>query len=88
MISARFCFHRVAEVTEQGSGSEVLSGMGIRLHTTNTKFSGAMDKGCITLQGSVRNGDPFLTKIGTFDVEVALQVCSGAPFCHVPCCLA
>jgi len=129
--------HSVAEVTEQGTGNEVISGMGIKIHSTNCKFSGAgkrcvcirsgghaanlqnashadsctrsqthvsrvnlhvhkhtrihtrahtntqhantrtlhaVDKGAISLQGTVRNGIPFLTKIGTFDVEVALQV--------------
>ncbi|KAF5842120.1 D-isomer specific 2-hydroxyacid dehydrogenase [Dunaliella salina] len=63
----------VAEVTESGTGNDVLSGMGIKIQTTNTKFSGALDKGAISLQGSVRNGIPFLTRIGSFDVEVALE---------------
>lgn len=65
---------KISEVTVRGEGSEVLSSMSVALGTANTRFSAAVDKaGHIYIEGQVRNGSPFLTKIGSFDVELAVS---------------
>ncbi len=41
--------------------------------TSDTKFSAAVDKtGRIYVEGAVRSGTPFLTKIGGYDVELSV----------------
>ena len=57
-----------------GAGNDVLTSMAVRIHTPKSRFSGAVQDGAITLEGSVRGGQAFITKIGKFDVELAAQV--------------
>jgi hypothetical protein len=67
--------HRISEVTVRGEGSDVLTSMSVALASNKSKFSGAVDKtGRIYIEGQVRNGTPFITKIGGFDVELSVQV--------------
>lgn len=48
--------------------------MSIALGTNMSKFSAAVDKtGRIYVEGMVRGGAPYLTKIGSFDVELSVQ---------------
>ncbi|GFR44138.1 hypothetical protein Agub_g5304 [Astrephomene gubernaculifera] len=57
-----------------GEGNEVLSSMSVSLGTSASRFSAAVDKtNRIYVEGKVMNGTPFLTKIGNFDVELAVQ---------------
>lgn len=47
-------------------------------HSGKSKFTGAVDKtNRIYVEGKVFNGQPFLTKIGNFDVELSVQVRAG-----------
>lgn len=53
----------------------MLTSLSVSLGTGKSKFSGAVDRsGRIHVEGQVRNGTPFLTKIGSFDVEVTALV--------------
>eukprot|EP00199_Chlamydomonas_sp_CCMP681_P000211 CAMPEP_0119102720 /NCGR_PEP_ID=MMETSP1180-20130426/1359_1 /TAXON_ID=3052 ORGANISM="Chlamydomonas cf sp, Strain CCMP681" /NCGR_SAMPLE_ID=MMETSP1180 /ASSEMBLY_ACC=CAM_ASM_000741 /LENGTH=582 /DNA_ID=CAMNT_0007087047 /DNA_START=100 /DNA_END=1848 /DNA_ORIENTATION=+ len=64
---------KITEVTIRGEGSEVLTSMSVALGSKSAKFSGAVDKtGRVYVEGQVRNGQPFITKIGSFDVELAV----------------
>jgi D-3-phosphoglycerate dehydrogenase len=56
--------------------------MSVALASKQSKFSGAVDKtGRIYIEGQVRNGTPFITKIGGFDVELSVQVGQGGRGC-------
>lgn len=65
---------RISEVTIRTEGSDVLSSLSVALGTSKSTFSAAVDKtGRIYVEGSVKNGTPYLEKIGSFDVELAMQ---------------
>eukprot|EP00878_Enallax_costatus_P023995 GHUV01025578.1.p1 GENE.GHUV01025578.1~~GHUV01025578.1.p1 ORF type:complete len:552 (+),score=220.22 GHUV01025578.1:123-1658(+) len=65
---------RISEVTIRTEGSDVLSSLSVALGTSKSTFSAAVDKtGRIYVEGSVKNGTPYLEKIGGFDVELAMQ---------------
>jgi hypothetical protein len=52
----------------------VLSSLSVALGTGKATFSAAVDKtGRIYVEGQVKNGTPYLTKVGGFDVELAMQ---------------
>jgi D-3-phosphoglycerate dehydrogenase len=52
----------------------VLSSLSVALGTGKSTFSAAVDKtGRIYVEGQVKNGTPYLTKVGGFDVELAMQ---------------
>lgn len=52
----------------------MLSSLSVALGTSKSTFSAAVDKtGRIYVEGSVKNGTPYLEKIGGFDVELAMQ---------------
>ncbi len=54
--------------------SDVLSSLSVSLGTGKSTFSAAVDKtGRIHVEGTVKAGTPYLTKIGGFDVELAMQ---------------
>jgi len=56
---------RISEVTVRSEGADVLSSMSVSLGASKSKFSGAIDKtGRIYVEGTVRAGRPYLTKIG------------------------
>lgn len=53
--------------------SDVLTSMSVAIGTSGSKFTGAVDKtGRIYMEGTVRSGQAYLTKIGGFDVELAV----------------
>lgn len=63
---------KISEVTVRSEGSDVLSSVSVALDTDKASFSAAVDKtGRIYIEGGVRQGNPYLTKIGGFDVELA-----------------
>nr|QKY14865.1 d-3-phosphoglycerate dehydrogenase family (SERA) [Polytomella parva] len=65
---------KFTEVNVRSEGNDVLSSMSVALGTSNSKFSGAVDKTQrIYVEGQVMNGTPFITKIGNFLVELSVQ---------------
>eukprot|EP00882_Tetradesmus_deserticola_P003397 GHRQ01003593.1.p1 GENE.GHRQ01003593.1~~GHRQ01003593.1.p1 ORF type:complete len:538 (+),score=268.66 GHRQ01003593.1:261-1874(+) len=65
---------RISEVTIRAEGSDVLSSLSVALGTGKSTFSAAVDKtGRIYVEGTVKNATPYLTKVGGFDVELAMQ---------------
>jgi len=64
---------KISEVTIRGDGADVLTSCSVSIATSSSKFSAAVDRtGRIYIEGSVRNGTPFITKIGNYDVELAV----------------
>ncbi|GIL50756.1 hypothetical protein Vafri_6902 [Volvox africanus] len=65
---------RIKEVhVRSGDGGEVLTSMSVALGTNDSRFSAAVDRTQrIYVQGKVAGGQPFLTKIGNYDVELAV----------------
>jgi hypothetical protein len=56
---------RISEVTVRAEGADVLSSMSVSLGASKSRFSAAVDKtGRIYVEGTVRAGRPYLTKIG------------------------
>lgn len=48
--------------------------MSISIKASETKFSGALDKyNRLYMEGSVKYGNPHLTKVGSFDVDLELE---------------
>jgi len=65
---------RISEITVKSEGRDVLSSMSISLKASETKFSGALDKyNRLYMEGAVKYGSPHLTKVGSFDVDLALD---------------
>ncbi|GBF92593.1 D-3-phosphoglycerate dehydrogenase, chloroplastic-like [Raphidocelis subcapitata] len=65
---------RISEVTVRSEGESVLSSMSVSLGAGKSRFSAAVDKtGRIYVEGTVRNGRPYLTKIGGFDVDLSVE---------------
>ncbi len=65
----------IKEVKVPGEGKEVLSTMQVSVKATSSKFSSALDRSSIKVGGTVRNGLPFITRIGPFEVEVGMEGC-------------
>ena len=56
---------RISEVTVRSEGADVLTSMSVSLGAGKSRFSAAVDKtGRIYVEGTVRGGRPYLTKIG------------------------
>jgi D-3-phosphoglycerate dehydrogenase len=56
---------RIAEVTVRSEGADVLTSLSVSLGAAKSKFSGSLDKESrIYIEGTVRAGRPYLTKIG------------------------
>jgi len=57
---------RISEVTVRSEGAAVLSSMSVSLGASKAKFSAAKDPKTdrIYVEGTVRGGRPYLTKIG------------------------
>ena len=62
---------KVVEIKETSSAKGILSKVTISI-PSQSKFQGATVGGKIAIQGAVKDGVPFVTKIGEFDVDVAL----------------
>jgi len=53
---------------------EVLSSMRVALGTSETKFSAALNpERRVSVTGEVKAGAPYLTQIGSFDVELGME---------------
>lgn len=65
----------VSETTRPSSGSDVLSSLSVTLNSKTAKFSTAMDSrsGNIHVAGIVRDGKPFLSEVGSTEVDVDLE---------------
>ncbi|KAK9817004.1 hypothetical protein WJX72_008115 [[Myrmecia] bisecta] len=65
---------RIFESTVPAEGREVLSYMGVALGTSSSKFSAALDsRNRIAVEGTVKSKNPYLTKIGRFDVDLSME---------------
>eukprot|EP01025_Chloroclados_australasicus_P038196 TRINITY_DN3914_c0_g1_i6.p1 TRINITY_DN3914_c0_g1~~TRINITY_DN3914_c0_g1_i6.p1 ORF type:complete len:251 (-),score=26.68 TRINITY_DN3914_c0_g1_i6:426-1133(-) len=65
---------RISEVSIRSDGKDALTSMSVSIGTSDSRFSAAVDKtGRIYIEGGVRAGLPFLTKIGGFDVDLAIE---------------
>lgn len=67
---------KVIEKVVPSESLEIISAMEVSIRSGGSKFTSAVDPSTksITVGGEVKqNGLPFLTKIGTFDVDVAMQ---------------
>ena len=67
---------------------DVLSSMTVALGTSKSKFSAAVNSGNdISVSGTVKGGTPYLTAVGSFDVDLAVEVRLHALLCpcHTSC---
>jgi D-3-phosphoglycerate dehydrogenase len=68
---------RITETVVPAEGAAILSGIEVALGTADSRFSSAVDpaSGRIAVAGTVKGapGLPFLTRIGAFDVDLALE---------------
>lgn len=66
--------YNVTEISVRSDGNALLSSMSVSLKTKWTKFTGATNaNGEIYIEGSVRKGQPAITKIGNYDVDVLME---------------
>ncbi|PSC74816.1 D-3-phosphoglycerate dehydrogenase family [Micractinium conductrix] len=65
---------RITETVVPADGDSVLNEIEVSIGTNKARFSSAVDKsGRITVAGCVKSGAPFLTKIGTFDIDLGIE---------------
>ncbi|BDA42854.1 D-3-phosphoglycerate dehydrogenase [Coccomyxa sp. Obi] len=65
---------RIIESTVPAEGKDVLSSLRIALGSSDTRFSAALGKDKrISVMGTVKGFAPYLTRIGTFDVDLSLD---------------
>lgn len=65
---------RIVETVLPSDSPAVLETMKVSVGTSTSRFSSAVDEeGHISASGTVKNGQPFLTTIGSFDVDVAAE---------------
>ena len=66
---------RIVEKVVPSESGAIVSEMEVSLGTNSSKFSSAVDPTAnqISVGGSVKASIPFLTKIGAFDVDVAME---------------
>ena len=56
--------------------------MTVALGTSNSKFSAAVNSdNDISVSGTVKGGNPYLTAVGSFDVDLAVEVSLHALLC-------
>ena len=61
---------------------DVLSSMTVALGTSKSKFSAAVNsENDISVSGTVKGGTPYLTAVGSFDVDLAVEVRLHALLC-------
>ena len=66
---------RITETVVPSDGESVLSSIELAVGARKSKFSPSLDaQGRISVAGTVKSGVPFLTKIGTTDVDLAIEV--------------
>jgi len=65
---------RIAEERLPSERDDVLSSVSVQLSHTDTRFSSARDEqGSIAVEGCVRNGVPYLIRVGSFMVDISLE---------------
>jgi D-3-phosphoglycerate dehydrogenase len=66
---------RLIETVVPSEGTAILDRIDVALGSSASRFSSAKDENDrISVAGTVKSGDlPFMTKIGTFDVDIALE---------------
>jgi hypothetical protein len=72
---------RIVETVVPVESAAILTDIEVAVGTGSSKFSSAVDSaGRISVAGTVKNGaQAFLTRIGNFDVELAIEVRSPPP---------
>ena len=64
----------ITEETIPSGRGEVLSSVALQLANTETRFSSSRDaQGSIAVEGCVRYGVPYLTRVGNFQVDISLE---------------
>jgi D-3-phosphoglycerate dehydrogenase len=65
---------RIVETVVPSDGTGVLDEIEVAIGSNKSKFSSAVTPaGRITVAGTVKSGTPFLTRIGAFDVDLAVE---------------
>ncbi|KAK9909516.1 hypothetical protein WJX75_003448 [Coccomyxa subellipsoidea] len=65
---------RIIESTVPAEGKDVLKSLRIALGSSDTRFSAALGADRrISVTGTVKGASPYLTRIGTFDVDLSLD---------------
>lgn len=65
---------RIIESIVPAEGRDVLSSMTVALGTSKSKFSAAVNSDSdISVSGTVKGGTPYLTAVGNFDVDLAIE---------------
>lgn len=65
---------RIIEEKVGSGGRDLLQSVVITLQNSQTQFSSAKDKqGDIVVEGAVRYGVPYLTRVGDFTVDISLE---------------
>ena len=65
---------RISEERVPADGTDVLASVAITLPGAQPLFSSARDgKGALVVEGSVRYGVPYLTRVGDFPVDISLE---------------
>lgn len=63
-------------VSFMGRCRDVLTSMSVALGTSKSRFSAAVNSdNDISVSGTVKGGTPYLTAVGNFAVDLAVQVC-------------
>lgn len=65
---------RIVETVVPSDGDDVLAQIEVAIGTNKSRFSSAVNtQGRIAVAGCVKAGNPFLTKIGNFDVDLSVE---------------
>lgn len=64
---------RIVETVVPADEGEILESIEVSIGTSTSKFSSAVDGGRIRVSGAVKGGLPFITRIGSFNVELAIE---------------
>jgi D-3-phosphoglycerate dehydrogenase len=65
---------RISEERLPSDRDDVLSSVSVQLSNTDTRFSSSRDESnSITVEGCVRYGVPYLTRVGVFPVDISLE---------------
>jgi D-3-phosphoglycerate dehydrogenase len=65
---------RLIETVVPSEGTAILDRVDVAIGSSASKFSSALENNRISVAGTVKSGDlPFMTKIGSFDVDIALE---------------
>ncbi|KAI3429279.1 hypothetical protein D9Q98_005375 [Chlorella vulgaris] len=64
---------RIVETVVPAEGTQVLTQIEVAVGASTSKFSSAVVDDRIEVAGSVKSGAPFLTRVGAYDVDLALE---------------